>query len=149
MIDNPNEIVKPMFDLEENFKEVVGLINSLQEAVESGIERKMINSTQKREIIQSGRIIMQEVSKLLHGKWTPDILWMIYFLGNPYFNDIKNALPEINTRTLTIRLKSLEEKKLIKRIVHTGKPVRVSYSATEYGKGLTCLFIPCGIYTIL
>ncbi len=137
-----------VFDL-ENFKEVISLIDSMQEAVALGIERELKKPKQKKKIVKMDRSFIQEVSGLLQGKWTVDILWMILFLENPFFNDIRRALPEINTRTLATRLKSLEEKELIKRTVHTGKPVRVSYKITKFGKGLTFFFFPFGIYVIL
>ncbi|MFX1238689.1 MAG: winged helix-turn-helix transcriptional regulator, partial [Promethearchaeota archaeon] len=80
---------------------------------------------------------------------TVDILYMIFFLNKPFFNELKRSIPEINTRTLTNRLSSLEEKGIIKRIVHTGRPIRVSYEMTTFGKGLTILFYPIAIYVIL
>ena len=77
------------------------------------------------------------------------IIKLIFFLKNPFFNELRRSLPEINTRTLTLRLKFLEEKGVIKRIVHTGKPVRVSYEITEFGKGLAMLSFPFAIYVII
>ena len=92
---------------------------------------------------------MQNLSTLMQGKWTIDILHILFFLRNPFFNDLRRALPEINTRTLTTRLHFLEEKGLIERTVHTGRPVRVSYNMTPYGIGLFKFFFPIAIYVIL
>ena len=133
----------------ENFKEVISLIGPMHEAVALGIERELKKPQQKKKILKMDRSFIHKVSTLLDGKWMIDILWMILFLENPFFNDIRKALPEINSSTLTTRLKSLEENELIKRTVHTGKPVRVSYKLTEFGKGLTYFFFPFGIYVIL
>ncbi len=138
----------PVFDL-ENFKELINLIPSLQEAVILGLKRELKNPKQLKKIIKMDRSFIGEVSTLLQGKWTVDILYMIFFLNKPFFNDLRNNLPEINSRTLTTRLFSLEETGIIKRTVHTGRPVRVSYEMTAFGRGLTLLFYPMVIYVIL
>ncbi|MFX0073450.1 MAG: winged helix-turn-helix transcriptional regulator [Candidatus Hermodarchaeota archaeon] len=138
----------PVFDL-NNFKEAIDLIPKLQEAVEIGIERELKTPKKKQKIIKMNRKFIQELSTLVQGKWSVDILYMIFFLKNPFFNDLRRALPEINTRTLTTRLNSLEENGIIERNVHTGKPVRVSYNMTEFGKGLTLSYFPLAIYVIL
>ena len=138
----------PVFDL-DNFKELINLIPSLQEAVILGLKRELKKPKQLKKIIKMDRSFIGEVSTLLQGKWTIDILYMIFFLNKPFFNDLRNNLPEINSRTLTTRLFSLEEKGIIKRTVHTGRPVRVSYEMTAFGKGLTLLFYPMAIYVIL
>ncbi|MFX1258119.1 MAG: winged helix-turn-helix transcriptional regulator [Promethearchaeota archaeon] len=138
----------PVFDL-NSFKEVINLIPSLQEAVMLGLERELKKPKQKKKIIKMDRSFIRELSTLFQGKWTVDILYMLFFLKNPFFNDLRRALPEINTRTLTSRLFSLKEKGIIERSVHTGRPVRVSYKMTPFGKGLYKLFFPIAIYVIL
>jgi len=140
--------IKPVFDL-ENFKEIIEMIPKLIAAVNLGLERELKKPRQVNKIIKMDKSFIQNVSNILTGKWTVDIIYVIFFLNNPYFNDLRRALPEINTRTLTARLKFLEEKDIIKRIVHTGKPVRVSYQITEFGKHLTMLSFPLAIYIII
>jgi len=141
-------IILPVFDL-TNFKEVIDLIPSLHEAVELGLERELKKPKKQQKIVRMDRSFIRELSTLIQGKWSVDITYMIFFLKNPFFNDLRKVLPEINTRTLTTRLNALEEKGLIERIVHTGKPVRVSYNMTEFGKGFILFFFPIAIYMIL
>ncbi|MFW9987647.1 MAG: winged helix-turn-helix transcriptional regulator [Candidatus Odinarchaeota archaeon] len=136
------------FDL-SNFKEVIEMIPKLQESVALGINREFQKKKGKEKVIKMDRSFIHEVSTFLYAKWTIDILFMIFFQDNLYYNDLRKSLPEINTRTLSTRLKQIEEKRLVERIVHTGKPVRVSYKITTFGKNLICLFFPSFIYIIL
>ncbi len=147
-LEKRNKDINPIFNL-DNFKEVIDLIPKLVEAVNLGLERELKKPEQKEKIIKMDKTFIQNVSSILQGKWTVDILYVIFFLEKPYFNDLRRALPKINTRTLTLRLKFLEEKGMIKRIVHTGKPVRVSYQITEFGRDLTKLSFPFAISVII
>lgn len=52
------------------------------------------------------------------------------------FGDLKRAVPGLSDRLLSRRLRELEEAGLIERRVEDGKPVHVSYSLTEKGRGL-------------
>jgi DNA-binding HxlR family transcriptional regulator len=43
---------------------------------------------------------------------------------------------DVNSKTITIHLRELENLKIISRIVYPEVPPRVEYSLTEYGKAL-------------
>jgi DNA-binding HxlR family transcriptional regulator len=139
---------KPLFDL-ENFKELIEIIPSLQEAVSLGIERELKKPKQKKKILKMDRSFMQKLTGLIQGKWTVDILFMIFFLKEPYYNELRRSLPEINSRTLTDRLYTLEKKEIIQRNVQTERPIRVTYKLTKFGEGLIKLFFPLAVYVIL
>ena len=64
-------------------------------------------------------------SEVFYRKWTSLVLLTIY-QGSLHFNDIRTAL-EITPRALTLALRSLEEEKLVKRVVEDGYPPRTSY----------------------
>ncbi len=53
------------------------------------------------------------------------------------FGEIEESLSGVSSRTITKKLKFLEEKKIIKRIQFTEKPQRVEYSLTKDGKELS------------
>jgi len=74
-----------------------------------------------------------EVSKIIGDTW---ILLIIYTLlkSDMRFGEIQKALPDINSRTLTIRLKELEERGLVNRIQYTQIPPKVVYSLTPKGR---------------
>ncbi len=52
------------------------------------------------------------------------------------FNDLKNAMNDMSSSTLTIRLAELERAFLIKRLTYAETPPRVEYELTEEGKEL-------------
>ena len=55
------------------------------------------------------------------------------FYDQVRFNEFLNSIPEINPKTLALRLKELEKDGLIVRKVNNTTPVRVEYRLT--GKG--------------
>jgi DNA-binding HxlR family transcriptional regulator len=56
--------------------------------------------------------------------------------GSRRFGDLHKALGGVSTRTLTEKLKKLEEQKIIIRIEFKEKPPHVEYLLTVKGKGL-------------
>ncbi len=52
------------------------------------------------------------------------------------FGDICHLLDGVSTRTITDKLKQLEDQKIIIRREYKEKPPHVEYSLTEKGKGL-------------
>jgi DNA-binding HxlR family transcriptional regulator len=52
------------------------------------------------------------------------------------FGDLETSLSGVSSRTITIKLKFLESKGLIKRSAFSEKPPRVEYSLTKNGKAL-------------
>ena len=70
------------------------------------------------------------------GKWKTVVLW---YLKNETlrFTELKQRIPDITEKMLSIQLRSLEDDGLIKRKVYgTKPPVRVEYSLTDFGKTL-------------
>jgi DNA-binding HxlR family transcriptional regulator len=56
--------------------------------------------------------------------------------GPKRFGDLEESLTGISSRTLTLKLKFLDEKKIITRKVFKESPPRVEYSLTTVGKYL-------------
>ena len=71
-----------------------------------------------------------------------DLIYIIRIKGKPFFNDIRRALPDINSRTLSTRLKEFEESRIVTRTVSNTQPIRVSYELTDLGKGVYELLLP-------
>lgn len=70
------------------------------------------------------------------GKWKTVVLW---YLKNETlrFPELRQKIPDITEKMLSLQLKSLEQDGLIKRKVLGSKPpIRVEYSLTEFGKTL-------------
>ncbi len=70
------------------------------------------------------------------GKWKTVLLW---YLRNKTlrFGELKNRIPDITEKMLSLQLKKLEEDGIVKRTVYQEQPLRVEYSLTEFGQTLT------------
>ena len=80
---------------------------------------------------------MDVASKYLGGKWKTVVLWYLRE-EKKRFADLKNLIPQITDRMLSITLKQLEDDGMVDRTVYTSKPpLKVEYSLTDFGK--TCL----------
>jgi DNA-binding HxlR family transcriptional regulator len=56
--------------------------------------------------------------------------------GGPLrFRELRDAVGSIGDRMLSLRLRELEQKRLVRRRVIAGPPVRVEYELTETGRG--------------
>jgi DNA-binding HxlR family transcriptional regulator len=73
--------------------------------------------------------------ELVGRRWTGAIIRVL--LGGPRrFNELLVAVPGMSDRLLTERLRELESEELIRRDVHDGSPIRVTYSLTCAGAEL-------------
>jgi DNA-binding HxlR family transcriptional regulator len=73
--------------------------------------------------------------ELIGRRWAGAILYAL--TGGPlHFAELKEAVPGMSDRLLSHRLKELEEAGLVKREVHPGKRIRVSYELTAKGHSL-------------
>ena len=72
---------------------------------------------------------------LISGKW---ILSICYYLkkGKLRFSELRDQIPNITERMLTLQLKKMEENHLIIRSVYAEVPVRVEYELSELGRRL-------------
>jgi len=73
-------------------------------------------------------------------KWAMHILRSIADTKKMRFCEIKESLPEINSRILSERLTELEVEGLIERTVTDGKPICIEYSITNKGADLQTVF---------
>lgn len=73
---------------------------------------------------------------IIGGKWKSVILY--HLIENTLrYNELRNKIPNITERTLSLQLKDLEFDGIIKRKVYTTKPpLKVEYSLTNFGKTL-------------
>jgi DNA-binding HxlR family transcriptional regulator len=77
-------------------------------------------------------------AEIISGKWT---LLVIRDLadGNRRFCELERSLDGISPRTLSLRLRALEECKIVERHTYPEVPPRVEYGLTEKGRALTPL----------
>ncbi|EAW34787.1 helix-turn-helix domain-containing protein [Lyngbya sp. PCC 8106] len=91
----------------------------------------LLNVPQCLEITSPIEFILDRVGR----KWSLQILREL-FRGSRRTYELVEALPGISTKTLTIRLRQLEQYGLVKRTVYPEIPPRVEYSLTEKGQEL-------------
>lgn len=76
-----------------------------------------------------------ECMALLGGAWTPNVVW--YLSGGPRrFGELRIDMPPISPKMLSARLKALESKGVVQRVVVPTSPPSVEYSLTELGREL-------------
>jgi len=77
-----------------------------------------------------------EALHIFSSRWTIEILATLYITGSRRFNEMRNMLTGISSRTLSDKLSLLTEEGLVYRVVVDGPPVKVSYELSEHG--MTC-----------
>jgi DNA-binding HxlR family transcriptional regulator len=72
---------------------------------------------------------------VLDGRWTMLVIRDLLG-GTRRFGELRDSLPGISPKTLTDRLRALEEQGLVQRVMYPEIPPRVEYSLTERGQSL-------------
>jgi len=140
----------PLFSVKEeviyNFREVMDLIPQIVQISDLCVLREVEKTPYNLQRFELERQILHEIMEVLHGKWIIDILFLMLKFKTPSFNDLKKSLSSIGSRILTDRLRLLEEKRVIKRAIASERPLRVSYSLTEFGMGFIGVLKPIFLY---
>jgi DNA-binding HxlR family transcriptional regulator len=84
---------------------------------------------------------VETISPLLQ-KWSIEICFLLRMRTILRFNELKEGLAGIGSRTLSQRLKELEDLGIVRREAFPEVPVRVEYSLTPKGMRLGDLFLP-------
>lgn len=74
-------------------------------------------------------------------KWTFLIIRDLLIEGTMRFSDLLKSMDGISPKTLSLRLKELEDHGILTRKVFPEVPPRVEYTLTEKGKRLESIFI--------
>ena len=78
---------------------------------------------------------LTECMSIIGGAWTPNVIWSLS--GGPRrFNELRIDIPPISAKVLTVRLRELEKKGVIDRVVKPTSPPSVEYSLTKHGRQL-------------
>jgi DNA-binding HxlR family transcriptional regulator len=128
------------------WKEMDEQIPLMREAVRKDLKKDFETFVHDDAHVQNELLFLNDALNFLQKKWTMDLIYIIRIKGNPFFNDIRRALPNINSRTLTTRLKEFEKNQVVTRTVSNTQPIRVSYELTDLGKGVYELLIPLLIF---
>jgi DNA-binding HxlR family transcriptional regulator len=82
---------------------------------------------------------IEPILKILEGKWTLPLLRDL-FNGIKRFGELRRTLHPISPKTLTDRLRLLEEQGIVTRTLYPGVPLHVEYQLTERGERLQPIF---------
>jgi DNA-binding HxlR family transcriptional regulator len=72
---------------------------------------------------------------LLSGAWTTNIIWHLSG-GARRFGELRRDIPAVSAKVLTARLRALEEKGVVDRLVMPTSPPSVEYQLTDLGEEL-------------
>jgi DNA-binding HxlR family transcriptional regulator len=107
------------------------------------VEKGLGKEYKTMELIKSNHINdavcpVARTAQIISGKWTLLILRDLFY-GVKRFNQLERSLHGISPKTLSERLRSLEEEGIIVRQTFAEVPPRVEYSLTEKGHDLVCV----------
>jgi len=107
----------------------------------------MVNETKEMEIFsptccteEYAECCVEKFFNVIGGKWSFLILKNL-FSGKKRFGELRRLLHNINAKSLTSSLRSLEEYGLITRKVFATVPATVEYTLTEKGKDLKSIIV--------
>ena len=78
---------------------------------------------------------INESMSLLGGAWTPNVIWNLSG-GARRFSELQIDIPDISSKVLTQRLRTLEKKGIVDRTVLPTSPPSVEYALTDLGQEL-------------
>lgn len=84
--------------------------------------------------------------QVFFNKWTVELILVLSQARALRFNEIREQLPGISGRTLSQRLKDLEEQGLVARRLYDERPVRIEYALTRKGMDVAYLALPLVLY---
>lgn len=82
---------------------------------------------------------IEPILEILEGKWTLLLLREL-FNGVKRFGELRRSLDPISPKTLTDRLRMLEEQGILTRTIFSEVPLHVEYELTERGQRLQPIF---------
>ena len=106
------------------------------------MEKQKISPQEVKEEMDS----LQENFNVLFQKWNLEILYTLLLKKTSGFGGLKKIL-EVNSRTLSDKLKLLNSRGYIERNVQTGPPLRVTYALSTKGKNTVLLSLPLLYYS--
>lgn len=79
---------------------------------------------------------VENVLKLLEGRWKLIILFHLFGGNIMRFSDLERAIPAVSQKMLIQQLRQLESDGIVRRIVHHQVPPKVEYCLTDWGQAL-------------
>ena len=93
-------------------------------------------SKQEAYTAQTAAGSLQNVIRVLEGRWKLVILFQLFGGKVRRFSDLERAIPGVSQKMLVQQLRQLEQDGVVGRIVHHQVPPKVEYHLTEWGQAL-------------
>jgi DNA-binding HxlR family transcriptional regulator len=126
------------------------LVETRMESTLKGIEDTLQRILEKQEMhledLKESIRSLEKSFSLLSQKWSLEILYTLFLRNTVGFNGLKKILG-VNSRTLSNKLRSLEQYEYIRRIIEKGPPLRVKYFLTTKGRNIVLLALPLLYYS--
>jgi len=120
-------------------KEVAPLIEDFLSKLALVISKRRPREYSVEEMEEQMKGVVSILS-VLSQRWSLGIIYLLY-MKSLKFNELRDLLHGISSRTLTDKLRMLERSGILTRSVTSSAPVRVSYTLTTSGReiALSCL----------
>lgn len=89
----------------------------------------------KNKVVIPPMCPLDEGMALLGGAWAPQVIWCLSAQPRR-FGELRKDIPQVSARTLSARLRELQEKGVITRTPLETSPPTSEYALTEIGKTL-------------
>jgi len=121
-------------------------MKSTLDGIEETLERIFSTRETRWDELKEAVHELEESFSLLSEKWNLQILFILFLRNTAGFSNLKKVL-NVNSRTLSDKLKSLQESSYIERTIDEGPPLRVKYSLTTQGRNVILLALPLLYYS--
>jgi DNA-binding HxlR family transcriptional regulator len=134
------------FNLSEELRRLVEKrIEHTLEGIEDTLQQLMENREIALADLKEDIHGLEESFDLLSQKWSLEILYTLFLRNVMGFSSLKKILG-VNSRTLSDKLRSLNENGYAERTVKNGPPLRVEYTLTKKGRNIVLLALPLLYY---
>jgi len=106
--------------------------NLVKELMDSHFEN--IKHDEERKIVEMKFFL--KTFEFIRKKWNMRILYELEIHSGMNFNEMMRHMEGVSSRSLSDRLKQLEDLNLITRTVQDGRPPKVLYELSEKGQGI-------------
>jgi DNA-binding HxlR family transcriptional regulator len=117
-------------------------LEGIEETLQHIFERQKMGLEELRGAVQG----LEESFNLLSQKWALQILYILFLRTTIGFGELKKILG-VNSRTLSDKLKALNQYGYVRRTVEQGPPLRVRYSLSTRGWNTMLLALPLLYYS--
>lgn len=87
-----------------------------------------------------------KIIRSIFGKWSADILLALHSVPSIGFEELRRSMPGISPRVLSLKLKELEQHRMVQREIIDTRPPRVRYSLTQRGWTVAWLAQPIFLF---